>query len=70
MFTEVCPCKDCKPPKRNATCHTTCEEYLKWHEAQQEYAEFIAASRHAETDIGAIEITRRARRRKIWEQLK
>ena len=25
-----CPCtKDC--PKRTATCHGTCEEYLKWH---------------------------------------
>ena len=22
-------CKDCVPPKRTATCHSTCKEYLK-----------------------------------------
>jgi len=27
MHTVHC-CKDCKPPKRHAACHDTCEEYI------------------------------------------
>ena len=30
MSKYPCPCKDCTPPKRCATCHSTCKEYLKW----------------------------------------
>ena len=29
-----CPCNGCVPPKRNETCHPTCEEYLKWRKKQ------------------------------------
>lgn len=25
-----CPCKDCKPPKRNAACHSSCEDYITY----------------------------------------
>jgi hypothetical protein len=26
----ICPCRNCKPPKRSITCHGTCEEYILW----------------------------------------
>ncbi len=29
-----CPCNGCVPPKRNATCHPTCKEYIEWREEQ------------------------------------
>lgn len=29
---EVCPCKDCKPPKRNPYCHKSCKDYLSWNQ--------------------------------------
>lgn len=25
-------CKDCKPPERSPTCHSTCKYYLEWDE--------------------------------------
>lgn len=25
-----CPCKECKPPKRQPLCHSKCEEKLAW----------------------------------------
>jgi hypothetical protein len=24
------PCRHCKPPKRTATCHSTCPDYKEW----------------------------------------
>lgn len=31
-----CPCRFCKPPKRNVGCHGKCEEYLSWQITYQE----------------------------------
>ena len=25
-----CPCRFCKPPKRNGDCHGSCERYKTW----------------------------------------
>jgi hypothetical protein len=25
-----CPCKGCLPPKRSASCHSTCSAYAEW----------------------------------------
>lgn len=32
MRLEDCPCKECKPPERNAKCHSRCEKYTAWKE--------------------------------------
>lgn len=29
---ENCPCHGCIPPKRTATCHPECKEYINWKE--------------------------------------
>ena len=34
--TEDCPCKGCTPPKRNATCHANCQEYIDWDDKHKE----------------------------------
>lgn len=39
-------CKDCKPPKRNATCHSTCKDYLEWQEKHQEEAKLIRKKKY------------------------
>ena len=30
MSPKECPCKDCVPPKRSPTCHSTCPDYKEW----------------------------------------
>lgn len=29
-LSKGCPCKGCLPPKRNTTCHDTCQAYQEW----------------------------------------
>lgn len=35
------PCKGCVPPKRNATCHCTCQGYLDYLEEKKVYQEWF-----------------------------
>ena len=38
---QIFSCKGCVPPTRHATCHSTCEKYIKEKEAyDKEQAEF------------------------------
>ena len=52
MSSQTCPCLGCVPPKRNASCHSSCSEYIDWKtkhdaktakikEAKQEYDDFF-----------------------------
>lgn len=30
VFVPGNPCKECAPPRRNATCHASCKDYLEY----------------------------------------
>lgn len=29
-MVKICPCKDCKPPKRQLNCHSVCDDFRNW----------------------------------------
>lgn len=66
MFEDICPCKDCVPPKRTPTCHPECKEYNDWIKARREFKEYIEVQRQAEKDYNSVRLNKR--RRDIWEQ--
>ena len=53
------PCNGCKPPKRNAECHTYCEPYLEYEKERNAQYEKDAVAK----DIEAF-LNRRERERK------
>lgn len=45
-----CPCNGCVPPKRNATCHGSCTEYLTWNDEHLKKLEEVHQQRNI-TDV-------------------
>ena len=37
MSTTICPCKNCED--RNASCHSTCKDYIDWKKQHDEMVE-------------------------------
>lgn len=66
-MVRVCPCKGCVPPKRNATCHFECKEYIEWKKESDENNKRIREDKEREARMNGfrrdgLEKARRAHR--------
>ena len=50
MVVSECPCRYCVPPKRSATCHSTCKDYIDWTVEHKQYKDKIAEAKRLETE--------------------
>jgi hypothetical protein len=58
MSNNKCPCLGCVPPKRNADCHSNCQEYKDWSIAQQQRNQEIRKAKEEENVYELLSIKR------------